>query len=221
MHTDVAGGGDMSKAVQWSTLLAAAASTIRDTKCAVLAEDVQRMAEELTCVQSELMLRLKINEAAVEVAGIGDLLQQTVTPEERVDGSASEKEEGGNRDAVEPARVVNAVDVNGNAVVGDKEVPAVPAELSLAAARGVLLQQTDEQVDGFASEKVEGANNEVPLLSAEVLPVMRYDDGDEEEEGEVEKEKEDLEATVLLRGAHLPLLLLHRMILPTLKYEYE
>jgi hypothetical protein len=75
------------------------------------------MATDFACVQSELMLRFKINEAAVEVAGLGDLLQQTFTPEEQVDGLASEKEEGGNNEehlvpaevlAVEPTPVVQA-----------------------------------------------------------------------------------------------------------------
>ena len=142
----------MLKAVQWSTLLAAAASTVRDTKCAVLAQDVQRMAEELTCVQSELMLRLKINEAAVEVAGIGVLLQQTVTPEERVDGSASEKEEGGNRDAVEPARVVNAVDVNVNAVVGEKfrQGDPIPLDMSKTTQKHLAKVSANGGLDSFS-----------------------------------------------------------------------
>ena len=155
----------MLKAVRWSKLLAAAATTVRETSCTVLAEAVKRMATDLACVQSELELRFKINEAAVEVAGLGGLLLQTYTPEELVDGLATEKEEGGNNEerpvpAEVPAGVptpvvkaaagelpalgLQAVDVNVKAVGGNKEVPPVPAELSLVVSAAVVKEAAGE-----------------------------------------------------------------------------
>jgi hypothetical protein len=96
---------------------------------------------------------------------VGGLLLQTYTPEELVDGLATEKEEGGNNEerpvpaevpAVVPTPVVKAaagelpalglqaVDVNVKAVGGNKEVPPVPAELSLVVSAAVVKEAAGE-----------------------------------------------------------------------------
>jgi len=126
-------------AIRWSILLDNAASTVRESSClrlaAASAADGARVnvstlelaeaavnlsAKNLACVKNELELQLKIDEAAVQVAGLRECLQQTKAPVEVDDGSGWDELLVGNKEvpqvhAVEPTSEVEAAfdDVRG------------------------------------------------------------------------------------------------------------
>jgi hypothetical protein len=92
---------------------------------------VNLSATKLACVQTELELQQKIDEAAVEVAGLREWLQQTKAPVEVVNGSGTDEVVLGNKEvppglaqlsAVVPAAVVKGAASTKPVVVDVEEV---------------------------------------------------------------------------------------------------
>jgi hypothetical protein len=102
---------------------------------------VNLSASNLACVQNELELQLKIDEADVEVAGLREQwLQQTKAPVEVVNGSGTDE-----------------------LLVGNKEVPPVLPQLSAVVSADVVKGAAVELQPDEASSSIAVGTNEYQI----------------------------------------------------------